>query len=302
MGGVCQQGNGLRSQDFAEYTLNIFCVARVVLSMSLLFGSNQRPPFQKIMTPIRNRNAQLSSSANQRLAAYSATTLAGALSITSSDAAIVYTNNNNALLVDTVTTDGSFASYSFDLNDDAVQDFRLWTRDNTGSSSPWNNDAALSAPLGAGLTVDAVGVLAGSNYPARLSAGATIDGSAAFVSLPQFTTGSNPGWLADGDSGGAGFAASNWIVEPNNTGYLGLRFKISGDDHYAWVRITVNPQSTRPGTRPRSIIVHEWAYENVAGDGIVAGAGVIPEPTSLGLLALGSLGLASHRRRRQNAA
>jgi hypothetical protein len=91
-------------------------------------------------------------------------------------------------------------------------------------------------------------------------------------------------------------------VAPTNTGYLGIRFKISGNDHYAWMRITVNPQSTTPGTQPRSIIVHEWAFEDVAGTGIVAGAGVVPEPTSLGLLALGSVGLASHRRRRQTVA
>jgi hypothetical protein len=58
------------------------------------------------------------------------------------------------------------------------------------------------------------------------------------------------------------------------------------------MRLTVEPNSS---ATPRAITVHEWAYESVPGVGIAAGA--IPEPSGLGLLALGSAGLAARRRR-----
>jgi PEP-CTERM motif len=251
------------------------------------------------MSTLRSRFTSVPGRLHNRIAAYSATTLTGALSITCSDAAIVYVNNGDQLLTDTVTTDTSYGAYSFDLNGDTVADFRLWTRDMTGTATPYDNNALFTAPLGTGLTVGVMGAVNGGfNYPSRLNAGAVIDGSAAFLTLGQVSTAQSVGWLADGHAGGPGYSASQWIAAPNNTGFLGVRFKIGANDHFAWVRITVGPQSTTPGSQPRAITVHEWAYEDVAGAGIAAGSGVVPEPTSLGLLALGSLGLARHRRRK----
>jgi len=250
------------------------------------------------VSALRARSTSVAVRLHNRIAAYSATTLTGALSITCSDAAIVYVNNGNQLLIDAVTADTGFTAQTFDLNSDAVADFRLWTRDTTGTFTPYNNDALFTSPFGTGLTVGVVGQSFNNlKYPSRLNAGNVIDGSAAFLTLGQVSTPTTVGWLADGHANGPGYAGSQWTVAPGNTGFLGVRFKIGADDHYAWVRITVAPQSTTPGSRPRAITIHEWAYEDVAGAGIAAGDGVVPEPTSLGLLALGSLGLARHRRR-----
>lgn len=227
--------------------------------------------------------------------------ITGALSLVSSDAAIVYVNNSAAApLVDGITTDTSYAAFSFDLNNDGAMDLRFWVKDRTGVvGSTFDNDALLTAPLGAGLTLGAVGMAAGGYlYPARLAGGATIDGSAGFITLPQVSSGATVGWLADGNAGGPGYVNSQFTVAPTNTGYIGLKFIIAGNDHFGWIRITVAPQSTVAGSHPRAITVHEWAYEDVPGQGLEAGAGIIPEPTSLGLLALGSLGLAAHRRRK----
>ena len=241
---------------------------------------------------------------SSRLGACSTGVITGALSLVSSDAAIVYVNNSaGPVLVDNVTTDTNYAAFSFDLNNDGAMDLRFWTQDRTGTATNFDNNALLTAPLGAGLTLGAVGLAAGGYmYPARLAGGAVIDGSAGFVTLPQVTSGTTVGWLADGNANGPGYPGSQFTVVPTNTGYVGLKFKIAGNDHFGWIRITVAPQSTVAGSSPRAITVHEWAYEDVPGQGLEAGAGVIPEPTSLGLLALGSLGLAAHRRRRSAAA
>ena len=235
-----------------------------------------------------------------RLGACSTGVITGALSLVSSDAAIVYVNNSAAApIVDTNTTDASYTTLAFDLNSDGAMDLRFWTQDRTGTATNYDNNALLTAPLGAGLTLGAVGIAAnGYLYPARLAGGASIDGSAGFVTLPQVSTGGTVGWLADGNANGPGYTNSQFTVVPTNTGYIGLKFKIAGNDHFGWIRITVAPQSTVAGSHPRAITVHEWAYEDVQGQGLEAGAGVIPEPTSLGLLALGSLGLAAHRRRK----
>ncbi len=239
-----------------------------------------------------------SSSLSARITTYSAGAAVGALTIASSNAAIVYVNAGNQLLTDVVTTDTFFAAYSFDLDTDGNADLRLWTQDSTGSATPFDNNAFLAAPLGAGLTLGAMGAAAGGYmYPARLALNSVIDASATFLTLPQVSTLTTFGLLADGHATGPGYLNSQWIQPGSNSGYLGLRFKIGANNHYAWLRITVAPQSTIAGSQPRAITVHEWAYENVAGVGIEAGAGAIPEPSSLGFLALGSLGLAARRRR-----
>jgi hypothetical protein len=242
-------------------------------------------------------SAPFDSALQAKLSFYTTAALTGALSLGGANAAIVYVDGGDQLLTDAVTTDAAYGAFSFDLNTDGNSDLRLWTQDSTGSATPFDNNALLTAPVGAGLTVGVVGVSAGGfQYPSRLPAGVIIDGSANFQILPQVSTAGTVGWLADGHAGGPGYSNSEWVTAPDNTGYLGIRFKIAGADHFAWMRITVNPQSTTAGSQPRSIVVHEWAYESAPGVGLQAGA--IPEPAGLGLLALGSVGLAARRRRK----
>ena len=70
--------------------------------------------------------------------------------------------------------------------------------------------------------------------------------------------------------------------------FLGLRFEIEGSGtHYGWARISVNDEMTA--------IVHDWAYQDVAGAPIRTGA--VPEPSSLGMLALGAVGVLALLRR-----
>jgi hypothetical protein len=231
-----------------------------------------------------------------RLGSYSAGALTGALSIASSDAAIVYVNPTpDRFMDDPVKNDFFFASHDVDLNSDSVVDLRLWTKDSTNVTPPdlpTDNDAIIVGPLGLPVTVVGQNV-AGYNYVSRLSAGAVIDASANLITLNDPPDGPTVGWMADSN----GFPNSQFVAAPNNTGYVGVRFVIAGQNHFGWMRLTVNPQGMA-GANPRAITLHEWAYESTPNAGITTGA--IPEPatTSLGLLALGSVGLSLHRRRR----
>ena len=89
------------------------------------------------------------------------------------------------------------------------------------------------------------------------------------------------------------FGASNPNAQFNNVtdAFVGLSFPAGGNTYYGWVRVDVDNAAG-------SFVVKDWAYESNAGQGIVTGAGIVPEPGALGLLAAGATGLAAMRRRR----
>ena len=63
----------------------------------------------------------------------------------------------------------------------------------------------------------------------------------------------------------------SWYEVDN--GYLGVSFYIDSDMHYGWVKMSENSEI---------LTIHDWAYETQAGVGI--NAGVVPEPSTVGLL------------------
>lgn len=113
-----------------------------------------------------------------------------------------------------------------------------------------------------------------SNYVTALNAGFTVDTSA----LGDFT-------------GNMAYGGAYPNAQFNNaTGkFIGLQFPSGPGNYNAWVRVDVNNSA---GT----FNVVDWAYENVPGQSIVTG--VVPEPSTLGLLAAGAAGVAVLRRRR----
>ena len=81
--------------------------------------------------------------------------------------------------------------------------------------------------------------------------------------------------------------------------YVGFRFTEStlngGAVTYGWLQISLGATLTSP----RSIV--GYAYENTSGVGIAAGAGAIPEPSTLallGVMAVGALGVRAWRGRK----
>ena len=89
------------------------------------------------------------------------------------------------------------------------------------------------------------------------------------------------------------YGTINPSAEFNNAdgAFLGLEFPINATSHFGWIRVTIDNAT---GT----FVINDWAYNDVPGVGINAGA--IPEPSTLGLLAAGAAGVASMRRRRES--
>ena len=124
----------------------------------------------------------------------------------------------------------------------------------------------------------------GGGYVQRTGGGAT-------ANLPL-------GTMIDGTSLYGGSDASTTGAQPfvlSSTNYVG--FKFLGQDaltHYGWMQISVG---TTLGGQPRTLV--SFAYEDVAGVGILAGA--VPEPSTfalLGVMAAGALGVREWRKRK----
>ena len=128
----------------------------------------------------------------------------------------------------------------------------------------------ISAASVAGFSVSAF------QYASKLASGITLNGLASFV--PGFGT------LAFR----SGYSNSQW--QSIGTGFVGFRFDGGAGLQYGWARIHMDE-----GVPGNSFTLIDFAWAD-AGDTIQTGQ--VPEPGSLGLLALGGVGLLAWRRQR----
>jgi hypothetical protein len=91
-----------------------------------------------------------------------------------------------------------------------------------------------------------------------------------------------------------GYTNSQFLnAGPNQ--FIGFRFNNGSGIEYGWARLTMDGSPTNTFT----LVDYAWAD---VGTSIVAGQTQVPEPGSLGLLALGGAGLLAWRKRRAKAA
>lgn len=215
----------------------------------------------------------------------------------------------------------TLSGYALDLNNDGVADFYFvhGLGVNIGNSKlysvldichvPENNTGYYCESSSNSPIKDNTVRLLATDEAAALNAGSRIADGEKFQ-LPghlasmidrQFYNGSSrtqQEWVGPWANGGKGV----------KNRYLGFKFKINGQFHYGWARLSV----TTPSHSAYTATLTGYAYETTPNKGIVAGQENGPSeigdnanetnptqpfhPASLGLLGLGAVGLAIWRR------
>ncbi len=222
----------------------------------------------------------------------------GLLTLTQSvEAKIIYTPTH------IVISPNGVHFYDLDLNHDGTTDFVLQTK----FYSTTNQSAGTQVLIASGIKGNNLDVSHG--FAAALEAGKVVGPRKNFQ---------NRGVMAS-DSGSAGASTSvkrgPWANVSNR--YLGLKFRIKGETHYGWARLSVKAQR---GYFYLVATLTGFAYETIANKPIMMGktkgtddmeqsdpgpsaslANPIPdalEPAALSVLAMGAPGLSMWRKRK----
>jgi hypothetical protein len=239
--------------------------------------------------------SKLSDSVHHQLNMYSLAASAAGVSLLAlvepCEARIVYTPAHIRI--------GVNESYKLDLNHDGVTDFTILNTTNMGDSTAF---FTLFEKPGKGNAVEAryshngfIRLAKALTRGARIQAGNSFNHKSALMAS-VFYGPSNP------------VSYGSWL---NVSGrYLGLRFKVNGETHYGWARLSVSARVQRV---PLTAVLTGYAYETIPNKAIIAGQtkeqvdssvgqpdaaspAAPTEPASLGALAVGAPALSIWRR------
>jgi len=208
-----------------------------------------------------------------RLAAYAAAGAGAAMgAVGSAEAAITYVPVNQLVQDTTLDTFATGIDLTF-LGANAVT-YHLAMVHGIGTADATTGVASVRPEAFGAPGVNVAGFASGVyNYASNVTYGAAVN------TLPSFL----PASATLAFNGGFTFSE----FKNPGIGFVGVRFNAN---QYGWVRVDMG------GTPLNKFTVVDYAY---GGPGETLQAGVVPEPGSLGALAMGALGLATWRKNRK---
>lgn len=170
------------------------------------------------------------------------------------------TGQENIQYTDIADVGGPIFSYELNIDNDGAGNHDFTIEDWNSASGP--GSTALKIWIKSGNAVAGDNGTYGYFYPFALNSGAVIDGNQTWLSNSGNSQWQTLQWL---DSLGNGCQyASNWCDVTDK--YLGLRFEILGETHFAWARLDA------PGINdPSTWTIKDYAYHKTPDTAILAG-------------------------------
>jgi hypothetical protein len=204
----------------------------------------------------------LSSPTQKRLSTYAAAAGAAGVGLLAlapiAGAEIVYTPVNQTI--------GRNGSYNLDLNNDGVVDFILIERvGKDGSFGATDQIVALEAATGNQAVCPSTFCISGDTYAEPLIAGVSIRPTM----RPRGWTGRQIPMAFEDVIDGRTYFGYGWTNLKNR--YLGLKFKVNGEYHYGWARLSLQFHAGSGQDRTWVMQLTGYAYETVACESIITG-------------------------------
>lgn len=194
--------------------------------------------------------------------------LGAGLSAAPAEAGVIIVDHPDVLL----------GTFDLDADDDGTAEFRFTRSVFEDGGTPFGEEHTVDTFLNAVVGFEGGAFPSGTKpFAERLGPNALIDANSDFVSGAVVTL-------------NAKLFGSIEVGEFNEPGlaYVGLRFDLDDGTHFGWAEVNVG-----------SITMQRFGYEEEAGVGLRTPGTGIPEPATLGLLALGATGIMALRRRQR---
>ena len=190
-------------------------------------------------------------------------------------AQIVYTNVTDTTITRTTSQSGTL-TYLFDINNDNINDYNIAVQAIMYSSPCISINPPFKTNLKAWAATmpsysNQIGLYSG--YTANVPDSTFIDASAFIWSFASQNFLSE---LTFSDTGCVWDSLSNgyWISGDSN--YIALQFKIGSSIYYGWLHVFFQSEIIGPNDFQISLTVLDYAYNSIAGQGILAGDDGLP--------------------------